>query len=238
MHLNSGVNNKAAYLLTDGGTFNGQTITALGITKTARIYYTVNNSMLVSGSDYADLGNALRQACANLATTATDGITAADCVEVNEVVLATEMDQNPTNAPTSTPAVCPAGGVVTLSYDNLEAPSGQFTSGAIVGPNGWFYPQNPNAYAGYDATYATSGKTNIWGDNGGVTSDSFIRIPTRSSSRPAATSHFNHRPSGSRPPRSADSTAGWWSTPPPGSWTVTDAAALFAGPGGAGGYSG
>ena len=238
VHLNSGVNNKAAYLLTDGGTFNGQTITALGITKTARIYYTVNNSMLVSGSDYADLGNALRQACANLATTATDGITAADCVEVNEVVLATEMDQNPTNAPTSTPAVCPAGGVVTLSYDNLEAPSGQFTSGAIVGPNGWFYPQNPNAYAGYDATYATSGKTNIWGDNGAVTSDSFIRMTNPLVIPAGGYLYFNHAFGfeaatfggfdGGVVEYSTAGAAGPW----------TDAAALFAGPGGAGGYSG
>ena len=93
VHSNSGVNNKAAFLMVDGGTFNGQTITGLGIDKAARIYYTVNNSMLVSGSDYADLANALRQACTNLI--GIDGITAADCMEVNQTVLATEMDQNP-----------------------------------------------------------------------------------------------------------------------------------------------
>ena len=39
VHRNSGVNNKAAYLMTDGGTFNGRTITALGIPKVSRIYY-------------------------------------------------------------------------------------------------------------------------------------------------------------------------------------------------------
>ena len=39
VHINSGVNNKAAFLLTDGGTFNGKTVTALGIDKVARIYY-------------------------------------------------------------------------------------------------------------------------------------------------------------------------------------------------------
>jgi Zn-dependent metalloprotease len=31
VHTNSGVNNKAVYLLTDGGTFNGQTVSSLGI---------------------------------------------------------------------------------------------------------------------------------------------------------------------------------------------------------------
>src|SRR5262249_43244097 len=33
VHSNSGVNNKAAFLMTDGGTFNGQTITGLGAAK-------------------------------------------------------------------------------------------------------------------------------------------------------------------------------------------------------------
>ena len=41
VHNNSGVNNKAAFLITDGGTFNGQTVTGIGITKAARIYYEV-----------------------------------------------------------------------------------------------------------------------------------------------------------------------------------------------------
>ena len=165
VHSNSGVNNKAAFLMVDGGSFNGQTITGLGITKAARIYYTVNNSMLVSGSDYADLANALRQSCTNLV--GTDGITAADCTEVNEIVLATEMDQNPTNSPTSTATLCPSGNPVsTVLSDNLETPAGQFTTGAIAGPNAWSYPQNPNPLSwGFDATYATSGDTNVWGDN-------------------------------------------------------------------------
>lgn len=42
--------------------------------------------MLVSGSDYADLANGLRQACTNLAAAGTDGITTADCAQVEKVV--------------------------------------------------------------------------------------------------------------------------------------------------------
>ena len=34
-HFNSGINNKAVYLMVDGGTFNGKTVTGLGWTKTA-----------------------------------------------------------------------------------------------------------------------------------------------------------------------------------------------------------
>ena len=36
VHINSGVNNKAAYLMTDGGTFNGYTINPLGMDKVAK----------------------------------------------------------------------------------------------------------------------------------------------------------------------------------------------------------
>jgi len=89
VHTNSGVNNKAAFLITDGGTFNGRTVTGLGTDKTARIYYEVDTAMLTSASDYADLGSALPQACTNLIGTA--GITAADCTEVADAVAATEM---------------------------------------------------------------------------------------------------------------------------------------------------
>ena len=178
VHSNSGVGNKAAYLMTDGGTFNGQAITGLGIEKTAQLYYTVNTSMLVSGSDYADLANGLRQACANLATAKVKGITAADCAQVEKVLLATEMDQNPANSPTSTAKVCPGGGgPVNAYFDNLESPAGQFTTETLVPaePASWYYPQNPNKY-GTDSTYATSGSTNIWGDDDEVVTDSAIRM--------------------------------------------------------------
>ncbi len=90
VHTNSGVNNKAASFMVDGGTFNGQTISGgLGITKVGRIYYEAQVNLLTSGSDYNALGNALNQACTN--TIGVDGITAADCVKVGQVVTATEM---------------------------------------------------------------------------------------------------------------------------------------------------
>ena len=39
VHQNTGINNKAAFLMTDGGTFNGKTVVGLGIDKVAKIYY-------------------------------------------------------------------------------------------------------------------------------------------------------------------------------------------------------
>ena len=77
VHYNSGINNKAVYLMTDGGTFNGKTVSPLGIAKVADIYYEVQSNMFVSGSDYADLYDLLYQACLNLV--GSEGITPADC---------------------------------------------------------------------------------------------------------------------------------------------------------------
>jgi len=89
VHINSGVGNKAAFLITDGQTFNGYTITGIGINKTAKIYYEVQTNILTSSAQYKDLGNALYQACNTLIGKA--GITAADCIQVQNATYATEM---------------------------------------------------------------------------------------------------------------------------------------------------
>jgi len=60
------VGNKAAYLLTDGDTFNGYTVASLGLTKVAKIYYEAQTNILTAGSNYLALGDALYQACVNL----------------------------------------------------------------------------------------------------------------------------------------------------------------------------
>lgn len=89
VHTNSGVNNKAVYLMTDGGTFNGITVTAVGLAKVAKIYYEAQTNLLTSASNYADLGNGLYQACLNLIGQA--GITSGNCQEVRDATVAVEM---------------------------------------------------------------------------------------------------------------------------------------------------
>ena len=238
VHSNSGVANKAAFLLTDGGVFNGQTIFALGITKVARLFYTVNTTLLVSASDYADLGRALRQACTNLAAGGVDGFTAADCVVVDRAVVATEMDQVPTTAPTSEVALCPTGVPQFVLNDNLETVAGQLSSGAALGPNSWFYPQNPNiASPDFDATYASSGTTNVWGDNGEIPSDSAIRMTNAVAIPAGAFLNFNHAFGFEDDPGGAydGGVVEYSTTGPGGPWV--DAGSLFTGAG-AGGYTG
>lgn len=58
VHINSGIGNKLAYLLTDGGSFNGQTIRGLGISRTADLFYGTQ-FLLSQSADYFELYLAL-----------------------------------------------------------------------------------------------------------------------------------------------------------------------------------
>jgi len=66
VHVNSSINNKLCYLLTDGGSFNGRVVTGMGIDLVANLYYECQCNLLVEGSNYADLYFALLQASVNL----------------------------------------------------------------------------------------------------------------------------------------------------------------------------
>jgi hypothetical protein len=109
VHTNSGVGNKAAYLITAGDTFNGYTVTGIGITKAAQIYYEAQANILIPNSNYYALYLALNQACNNLI--GTSGITAADCTQVNNATLATEM--NTGTPPPAVPTLKAPLGIIT-----------------------------------------------------------------------------------------------------------------------------
>ncbi|MFD7073637.1 M4 family metallopeptidase [Nocardioides sp. NPDC059952] len=117
VHTNSGVGNKTAYLISQGGTFNGRTITGIDggdptLQKTATLYlYTIQH--LVSGSQYVDLRRTLANGCSALVAAGTAGFTADDCTQVNLATDATELAKSPTKAgatrPAEAPNTCPAG---------------------------------------------------------------------------------------------------------------------------------
>ncbi len=169
VHYNSGVANKAAVLLTDGGNFNGYNIQKLsgGIPMVAKLFYEVQTNLLTSASDYQDLYNALIQAADNL------GFDAADRQSVVNAVNATEMNQQPAGCPATEapPPVCDSGSTNILFFDDLENPSsGNWRKSSNQAP--WYYPQNSHPYGSeYDMTYATSGVYNFWGDNISTTGD-------------------------------------------------------------------
>ncbi|MBI5675430.1 MAG: DUF4214 domain-containing protein [Nitrospirae bacterium] len=155
VHINSGVNNKAVYLMTDGGTFNGQTVTGLDITKVAKIYYEVQTNLLTSGSDYADLYEALYQGCKNVI--GVSGISISDCQEVREAALAVEMNQEPVAGYNPEAPLCPTGQTpLNLFFDDLEGGSGNWTFGALNGSSRWGYdsPYGRFAYSGLHFLYA------------------------------------------------------------------------------------
>jgi Zn-dependent metalloprotease len=85
VHNNSGINNKLCYLLTDGGTFNGWTVTGMGTAAVADLYYEANANLLTPAADWVDLYNALMQAALNL------GWSAADRVNLRDACMAVEI---------------------------------------------------------------------------------------------------------------------------------------------------
>lgn len=186
VHFNSGVNNKAVFLMTDGGSFNGFSVAGLGIPKVADLYYEAQTNLLTSASNFRDLYNALVQASFTL------GFSSAERQAVKDALDAVEMGVRPCGDPVEAP-VCPVGYQVNdLFFDNLEnTSSGNWASAAILGINEWYYPQTSNPY-GFDATNATSGVFNLWGYNREGTADFFIRMTADVLLPSNAYMHFRH----------------------------------------------
>jgi Zn-dependent metalloprotease len=172
VHSNSGVNNKALFLLVDGGSFNGQTVAAISIEKAGQIYYLVNNALLVSASDYLDLASALPAACRSLI--GVKGIGAGDCEQVVKAVQATEMDKMPPEASVPpTVAACPAGkSPKDVFYDGFENPSsGRWQKSSLNNTvSEWYYGSQVPQPLG-PLIYASSGKDNLWGNDYGLYPD-------------------------------------------------------------------
>ena len=144
VHSNSGVANKAAYLMVAGGTFNGQSIVGLGQAKTEQLWYRVLVNHLLSASDYYDLATALVFACKDMASRDVAGMTLANCSNVNKVILATEMRKSPIAAPALNAPFCDAGKTVRNTfYDNMESYSSTWSSSGAR----WYFGR-----------YATSGR--------------------------------------------------------------------------------
>jgi bacillolysin len=185
VHTNSGINNKAAYLMTDGDTFNGITVTGLGIEKTAKIYYEAQTTLLTSGSDYADLYDALYQACQNLV--GTSGISAADCLQVRSATDAVEMDGNPAGSSTFAPdpPMC-SGGLVPgtpLFTDDFESGGSKWRIATLSGTsNPWVRTTG----------YASSGLVSLWGKDIDSFSDSVVRMSVPVVLPPNTYLHFSH----------------------------------------------
>jgi Zn-dependent metalloprotease len=129
VHENSGVPNHTYALAVDGGSYNGHTVTALGLDKAANIWWRAESEYLTPTSDFTAMADALEASCADLTgqpinqvtvapnatPTAADPIAAADCSSLHTAILATEMRTEPTQCAfqplldPDAPDVCGAG---------------------------------------------------------------------------------------------------------------------------------
>lgn len=66
VHINSGINNKAAYLLAEGGTHYGVTVSGIGRDAAAKIYYHALTHYLTPYSNFSAMRNAAIQSAADL----------------------------------------------------------------------------------------------------------------------------------------------------------------------------
>ena len=94
VHINSGIPNKAAYLLVDGGTFNSTTVNGIGVKKAEQIYYRTLTSYLTPYANFLTARNASIQACTDLI--GQFGITADDCASVRAAFAAVGIGSNTT----------------------------------------------------------------------------------------------------------------------------------------------
>jgi hypothetical protein len=82
VHTNSGIPNKAACLLAEGGMHNGVTVTGIGRAKVEHIYYRALTTRLFPTATFIDAFIQSEVACSELSNLGTFGIVPADCAQV------------------------------------------------------------------------------------------------------------------------------------------------------------
>ena len=168
VHTNSGVPNHAYALMVDGGTYNGFTVAGIGIARAARIQYRALTTYLTSSSGFLDNFNAIIQACNDLV--GTTGITSADCGQVQNAMLAVEMNAQWGCAPSGpplTPSMCPSGG----------SPTFQFQEGFESGTTGWSMPSTSGTVWTGQNYFVADGAMSVAGPDPDISSDHSLQSP-------------------------------------------------------------
>ncbi|MEZ4663297.1 MAG: M4 family metallopeptidase [Caldilineaceae bacterium] len=152
VHSNSGVPNHAFALLVDGGDYNGQSITGIGLTKASHIYWRAEQLYQGPATGFPEHADALEASCQDLVDASAilpglsteapipfpsgETMTAADCAELSKVIAAVELRTEPTQCDfqpmfdPNAPALCLNEGTVqTISLTDWEAGLGAWTPG-------------------------------------------------------------------------------------------------------------
>jgi Zn-dependent metalloprotease len=83
VHFNSGILNKFAFLISEGGTHRGITVAGIGRTKLARITYRTMTVGLNQSSTLSQAANAFVESCYELASAEVASLIPADCEQVS-----------------------------------------------------------------------------------------------------------------------------------------------------------
>lgn len=168
VHINSGIPNKAAYLLTQGGTHYGITVTGLGYTRTEQIYYRALAHYLTTYSDFFAARAALYASCRDLI--GSYGITQSHCDQVLNAWAAVGI---------GSPAVTPGPNKVYLPLV-LRAPTTCPTTNVLA--NGGFETGNFSSWITWGtpqiSTFKRSGNYSALLGNGNYQDDRLIQAIT------------------------------------------------------------
>ncbi|GAB3260896.1 M4 family metallopeptidase [Nocardioides dilutus] len=167
VHSNSGVPNHGYSLLVDGGTFNGQTVAGIGLTKAAHIYWRAQSVYQTPTTDFVDHANALETSCTDLVGDVVNGLStagspedtdapaplpdetieAADCAEVTKMIAAVELRMEPTQC----------------NFQPLLKPGGPSLCGTGFSTNTVFKEDFEDGLAGWgtDVQYANPGNNSL-----------------------------------------------------------------------------
>lgn len=156
VHHNSGVINHMYAMLVDGtggGTFNGQVVPSIGLTKAFHVYWRAAFTYHTAVTNFADHGQALAQACddllgagplpaLNYSGSSGQVIGAADCAAVAAAAAAVQLDSPPDCVfepllNPQPPPTCPSSGAFVIAVESFTSrPAGWTVSSEPVGP-GW-----------------------------------------------------------------------------------------------------
>ena len=179
VHSNSGVPNHGYALLVDGGTYNGQTVSPLGLVKAAHIYWRAGSVYQTPTTKFPDHADALEMSCDDLVGQNLNGlsvtstpagpsgqiISPADCAEVSDMIAAVELRTEPTQCnfgpalDPNTPQLCGPG---------QKNPSTHWVEDFEDGLTGWTRT-NAGTYSGWsDAPTDWAQDTSLPGGRAGA----------------------------------------------------------------------
>jgi Zn-dependent metalloprotease len=178
VHTNSGVPNKAFYLMVVGGSLNGVNVSGIGLKKASAVQYRTLASYLGVYSNFVDAYEAHQASCRDLRNARlndpdpetgggrlSERISKADCAQVKNALDAVQMTQAVCTgtAPAQAGPLCADGETVSrLFYDDHE-----------TGSAGWTASLDTSRYAGQQwqvvTDFAASG-THAWRVNDELTS--------------------------------------------------------------------